>query len=31
MIQRADCPNSDQSEVRRSFQEAANAAVDGVK
>jgi CubicO group peptidase (beta-lactamase class C family) len=31
MIQRADFSNSDQSEVRRAFQEAANAAVDGVK
>jgi CubicO group peptidase (beta-lactamase class C family) len=28
MIQRADFPNSDRSEVRRAFQEAANAALD---
>ncbi len=29
MIQRADYPNSDASEVRRAFQEAANAALNG--
>ncbi len=31
MIQRANYPNSDASEVRRAFQEAANSATDGVK
>jgi CubicO group peptidase (beta-lactamase class C family) len=29
MIQRADFPNPDQSEIRRAFQEAANSAPDG--
>ena len=29
MVQRANFPNSDASEVRRAFQEAANAALDG--
>ena len=28
MVQRANFPNSDASEVRRAFQEAANAALD---
>ena len=28
MVQRADFPNSDASEVRRAFQEAANSALD---
>ena len=31
MIQRADYPNSDGSEVRKAFQEAANAAMDSAK
>jgi CubicO group peptidase (beta-lactamase class C family) len=31
MIQRADYPNSDASEVRKAFQEAATAAMDSVK
>jgi CubicO group peptidase (beta-lactamase class C family) len=31
MIQRADFPNSDASEVRKAFQEAANAALDKAK
>jgi CubicO group peptidase (beta-lactamase class C family) len=29
MVQRADFPNSDASEVRRAFQEAANSALSG--
>jgi CubicO group peptidase (beta-lactamase class C family) len=31
MIQRADFPNSDGTEVRRAFQETANSTLDGVK
>jgi hypothetical protein len=31
MIQRADFPNSDASEVRRTFQESANASLAGVR
>jgi hypothetical protein len=31
MIQRADYPNSDASDVRRAFQDAANSALDGAK
>ena len=31
MIQRADYPNSDASDVRRAFQEVANAALNGLK
>jgi CubicO group peptidase (beta-lactamase class C family) len=31
MVQRADFPNSDASDVRRAFQQAANAALDGAK
>jgi CubicO group peptidase (beta-lactamase class C family) len=31
MIQRADYPNSDASDVRRAFQEVANSALDGAK
>ena len=31
MIQRADFPNSDASEVRKAFQESANASLDSAK